>query len=258
MDKKLFMNSFLTAYIEKHINNNLNCHQEFYAALKAIDKTKKSEVIWDYYERIRMLINYNSFDVMNLNFEKGDPARLFNLIEKNATLFDSIKESIAEKELLCLQYIYQCVVRQNDYEGAATCVGWLLNHKKWNVHLVILINLFVYMAKNGNRDVYKYITLTRELLYFKSNQKILKARFRLVYVCLWVLINGVHTEKLKKVKNGEMAYLFAVCSYDENMAAELERVREAVQKKTIEHKNIYSPYEPSTGDYNINISKNVL
>lgn len=242
MDKKRFVGCFFDAYVHMYINNNVHCLHEFYRALKVMTKTRDEDVLWEQYERMRMLLHANEFEALSIEHEKHDVKRLVGLVSKKVSLFDAVKERVGDEVYACLHYVYQCIVEQRDYDQAASCVAAMLEVKKWEDSLLILMNLFMYLAKNGNHDMYKYVAIVRDLLYFKSTKKVLKTRFKLVYVCLHVLIHGVRTDKLRKKSHGHMAYLFAICPYDYRTQKELESIRSSLRHERSSSRDLILPY----------------
>ena len=276
-DKKLFISMFFNAYVDKYMNCNLQCHTEFCNTLKEMSTTKKPELIMKKYEYMKQILMNNEFiipDIGNITFSKRDIERIINIYTEEYTILSSVKDILSQEAYAILNYVYGCLVTKGNTDNVLTCIAYLvsLNKKELlckkqytgattgattgasNVSIIdILFNILIYYAKQADKDLYRYVSLSRYIMYFKSNKKSLKERLRVLYITIYVILNDALDKSVIKKKNHNTIcdYLYVICEKDYKTMVEIQKAAELLRLRKQDPKKVKVDKYPEEVDMNI-------
>lgn len=245
INKKKFIEAFHEAYINKHINTNLHCHKAVYDTLKTMSdgKTAADKALLDSYERIKHLIIDNDFDTMDdimgswkNNVYSQDPKHM--ICHEEIAALKSVKSSLSPEAYNMLSLFTSNVSRRQDYSFSLTCAKQILSFKPKQFAaeacaVDVLMNVLVYLSKCEKGDskvngyLYKYIIISRELLYFKSTQKTIKRRSIDSKIVPLILFLWFHREQIDMrrpmISLPKEKYLYVICDKNDEIRHEIEK-----------------------------------
>lgn len=255
-NKKLFLTNLLDSYISKYINTNVNCHIEVFNSIKNINGKKKPDDILNIYEYIKGLFISNEFLMPDINYGTFKIETIKGVIytsEERYKILDDMKDVLKEDVYTLINYIYGCLLKQRNIEIAFEVVAYLLEIKSKDIGNVgticmydILFNLLTYVSKLIDKDLHKYVLVSRELMYFKCTKKELKRRERLLYITIYVILsNSLDKSKLLK-PNPEMSkfdYLYVLCEKDYYTMRQIQISSDEIKQRKIEAKKVFVDLE---------------
>lgn len=267
-DKKLFINMFLNAYVDKYMNCNLQCHTEFCNTLKDISMTKKPELIMKKYEYMKHILINNEFiipDVDKVTYCKKNIERIISIYTEEYTILSSVKLIISQEAYAVLNYIYGSLLSKSNTVDVLTCISYLVSLSKKELYsksftasksvsiIDILFNILIYYAKQNDKYTYKYVLLSRYIMYFKSNNKLLKERVRVLYITIYVVLNdNLDKSVIKKNHHNKVCdYLYVICEKDYKTMVDIQKATEILRLKKYDPKTVKVDKYPEEIDMNI-------
>ena len=264
-DKKLFISMFYDAYVNKYMNCNLQCHTEFFKVLKDITKKKKPDDILRKYEYMKQILVSNDFvipDVGNIIYTIEDIHRIIYTNVEEYPILASVKDVLLQDPYAVLNYIYGSILKRKNTDNVLMCVKYLLDLKRKDIFtgnssntevIDILFNIITYVSKILDKDLYKYVTISQGLMYFKSNKKILKNRVRILYITLYVMLSdSLDKSNIRKKKHSNICdYLYVICEKDYKTMAEIQNACQLLKIRRYDTKNVKVDKYPEEVDMNI-------
>lgn len=248
-DKKEFLALLQGAYISRYINTNVHCHVEFFRVLKEISKLKKPAEILDRYEYIKKVLvhgdHYVPTEVLGVvGVDDGDIKRIVLGNVGDVASLSGLKGLLTEEVYALLCFVYNVLVRQKvqDIQRAMGCIAYMVGLKPkdvgstGNVSIIdIIYNMVVHVAKVIGKDMHRYALVSREIMYFRSNKKVLGERLRLLYVTVYVVGGGCQLDirKLVKPRRGatDTDYLYVICERDTKLSEDIQGAAEMLRRK---------------------------
>jgi hypothetical protein len=248
INKKEFIECFIDTYIKKLQTNNLHFHIEVYKAVQQLEACKKDDEIMEVYKNIKYIYNHNSLKVTTWgNVCKVDEIedyvnKYVYTLQSESIVLIRLKDLLHEKVYAIICNVYTCLMKvgMSGFETLLILCKYLLGMKSKDVFIVknnleiidILFNILVYIGKTLGDDMYKYVCISRDLMYFKIPKRKVIERVDIFYKTMYVLYTrDLDTTKVqgkprKLSVNDDQRYLFLLCEGDDTVKMEIAKERE--------------------------------
>jgi hypothetical protein len=219
--------------------------------VQKLEACKKDDEIMEIYKHIKYVYNHNSLKVTTVttwgNVCKADEIEdyvnkyVYTLQSDNIVLL-RLKDLLHERVYAIISNVYTCLMKvsMSGFETLLILCKYLLGMKSKDVFIVknnleiidILFNILVYIGKTLGDDMYKYVCISRDLMYFKIPKRKVIERVDIFYKTMYVLYTrDLDTTKIqgkprKLSVNDDQRYLFLLCERDDTVKMEIAKERE--------------------------------
>jgi hypothetical protein len=241
INKTDFMKCFIDAYTSKMLSTNISLHAEFYKTIQNIHKSKKDDDIMKAYWGFKYIYNNNAISLiptdLDVKLSSEELATITNMFNEENSSLVPLKQVVSNKVYALLNYVYINLIRQTNLAEILGCVSFLLALKKKDIYkqeknnnieaIDLIFNIVTHIANIISNSVYKYVMISKELMYFKTNKKNLLDRVRLLQGCIYVIFHkSISLTKLNRPSascaSDKHMYLYCICNKDEDQEREME------------------------------------
>lgn len=278
INKKKFIDIYIQSYVEKHFSNNYNYHIEFCKSVEQLTACKKDDDIIHVYRKMRYIYNHSeikehSQQLQNMIMKCRDEPPfsdndinnyIYSHTEVDSLALSVIRDKVTEQTFTLLNIIYRCMINSCEFENSIKFIKYLMAMKKKDIFLGkididifdILFNMLVYISKLGTKEMYKFVSLSRNIMYFRIPRKDIYQRINIFWGTIVILYDknllftplkypAIHVEKPHK-------YLYVICNKDDDLQSFLDnekkqRMYNETIKRRVQVQNV------STGNNTANI-----
>lgn len=241
IDKTQLIKKAIDIYACDMICPNLEYHMEFYKTMQNIHASKSDADIISQYRYLKFIRNHNR----HLRYELEQPRDedMYTVLESihidDPDLLTSLRTYVSSERVYAyLQFMYTCLRDGTEWHHMLLVTKHLLCLKpkelfsQGNTNLDVTSLLFMLMLNltTTNVDITKYVKISRELIFFKSNKKeVTTQRLGILFTTMHVVfekqIDKRLLEKPCKYEVSDHTYLFVVCERDDEMINQVKRDR---------------------------------
>lgn len=250
-DKKSFLDMLHHTYINKYINTNVHCHAAFFKMFKEICKEKKEQDILQRYDKIKRLLLDNEFEqAPEYVVGNGKRDEFIAQFSQEWPVLVSLKDAISPHAYSLLNVFYGYIVNHTNFQHICSCVQCILDMKPREFSkqtdvsaIAVLFNVLAYISKTmDSKDIYKFIAVSRELMFWKGTKKAMldRCHSKLIWTCIFVMSTGNIDNTVPKIATGptcKQKYLFVICEKDWRVTQEVDEIKHAKPKRA-EVKNV--------------------
>lgn len=255
-DKKLFIKMLYETYISKHMSNNIYLHIEFFKTLKHVCKEKKTENVLKHYDAFKKIYYANATVVafpmpMTVTHDAEQIKRIVAAYNEVFPALDQLRPPVLKEEIYALlNFVYGSILRGDRIKSddVLACISFMLSLKQkdigntGNITITdIIFNILTHVSKLMDEHMHRFVMISRELMYFRSNKKIILERSRLLITTVYIMIhNMLDRSKIIRPKDREpvLEYLFVLCERDEHVAREIDSAAALAKSSKVPEKKV--------------------
>jgi hypothetical protein len=222
----------------------------FFKMFKEICTEKKELDILQKYEKIKRMLLDNEFEQAPEYVADGKREEFIAQYSQEWPVLASLKDVISSEAYALLNVLYGYIVNHTHFQHVCSCVQCLLDMKPREFSkqtdvsaIAVLFNLLAHISKTmDSKDMYKFIAVSRELMFWKGTKKAMidRCHSKLVWTCIFVMNKENIDKTVPKITTSptcKQKYLFVLCEKDWRVTQEVDEIKHA-QPRRAEVKNV--------------------